>query len=876
MRGDGKRLLVYGVVVAATVVAAYGVGGRLRRVSVGGVDVPSTRRVELPGGAVLLLKRVPGSPVVSLRCLIRTGSATEGRWTGTGISHLVEHMLFKGTDRYGVGGVSEALRRLGGQHNAYTSFDHTVFFVTVPRGGEGAAMEVLANAVLHSSFPAEELRKEQEVVLNEILRTRDRIESVFQDLVFRSAYDVHPYRHPVIGYADLLAGLTREDVVAYHRERYRPSNLVFAAAGDFDEAALVEAVRRELARFREVPYDAAAYAVPQEPVRLSPRYREVRRSDVRQTRLAVVWPGVAMRHSDMVALDLLALMLGGGRPSLLYRTLKDRRGLVEEVSAFSYTPLHPGIVAVSCQFDDSRFGEVTNALFRVLAGVERSLTARDLRRARNLLLAERVKELQTVEGVTAAMVTGEFYAGDPDFGAAYAEAVRRTTLEDVRRVARAYLRREVCTVAAVRPLSTVSTQTGRRPAVSGADLRIERKTLRSGLRIVYVHRPELPLVNLKFLVGGGLLLDTKPGLNRFVVEALGGGSRRYPGLAAFRRLEEVGGTLGFFAGNNSAGVTVEALSEHLALAASVLYETVRHPRFPKAKVGEVRRDLLAEAAKEEEDLFRQGLRELRALLFGEHPYRHGPVGTTASLSNITRKDLVEFHRRAYTAERSVLVVTGRFSEADRRRIERLFGGIPRGGGVAVGPTDPFAGAVVGREVRRPTEKARSLLLMAWPLPPLTNAERWRVEVADSLLSGLGGRLFARLRDVEHLGYSVGGFPVFLLDGGMYVFYVTTDAARLAQAERSLRREVDRLRAERPPQAETEEAKRELLGERMMRDQALDSLGLEVGLAELFYGDATLYRTWPDRVREVGPEEIRRTAARLFASAPAVVALRGTE
>jgi zinc protease len=867
-------VLAYAVVVVAVVFGVYGLkkAASNRALNPSLAEIPA-KRIELPDGAVLLLKQVPGSQVVSLRCLIKTGSTTEGRWMGTGISHVVEHMLFKGTDRYGMADISTVLRDLGGQHNAYTSFERTVFYVTVPGQNAGPAMSVLANAVLHSTFPADELAKEQEVVYNEILMNQDRVERFFSDFMFRSFYDVHPYRLPVIGYAPLMKALTRDDVVAYHQEKYRPSNLIFAVAGSFDEAAVIRSVQAELATFHEVPIDPVV--TEPEPVKMGGRYREARRPDAELTRLALVWPGVELRNSDMAALDLLCLMLGQGRPSLLYKTIKQEQGLVQEIEAYSYSPMQPGIIAVESRFEDAKFSEVTNAIFKVLRNADRNLSRKDLKRAKNVLLANRVFGLQTVDGITSGLVDGEYMAGNPDFDAAYAEMIRRTTLADIRGLIGRYLRRDICTIVAVRP-PLKDGITAARTAQTNTRVRIERKMLRSGLRIVYVDRPELPLVNLKFIVKGGLLLDEQPGLNRFVNDALSGGSRGYPGLTADEEIEKAGGSISYFAGNNSCGATVASLSEYLPLAARILYQTVRYPLFPRDKVALVREDLLAEARSRREDLFQEGMDLLKQLFFTNHPYRYPASGTIASISNLSIRDLKRFHKANYTADNSVLVVTGRLSARDRRIVERIFSGIPRGHHAV--RKQPVNGRDLSQSasIRRSTDKSRSLLLMAWPLPPLTDDSRWTIEVMNSVLSGLGGRLFVKLRDIEHLGYSVGGFPQFLLDGGMFIFYVTTTADKLAQAERSVVRELDALAAQPPTKAETDGSRNDLMGERLMNEQAFDSISLEAGLAELFYGDAKRYYTWPDRIAAVDPAAIRSEAARLFGNNARIVSLRGTK
>jgi len=835
------------------------------------LTLPTLKRIELPKGTVLLLKSVPSSRVTALRCLIKTGSVYEGKWLGSGISHLVEHMLFKGTDIYSMSQISQAFRDIGGQHNAWTSFEKTVFYVTVPSENAATAMKILANAVLFSSFPQEELEKEKKVVFNEILMNQDNIDRFFSTLIFKTFFSTHPYRYPVIGEASLMLSLNREDLIQYHKERYRPSNLIFAVAGSFDEKTVIDALNSELEKVKEVPYSEPVIR-PETP-KISGLYREVIRPDAELTRLALVWNGVPVKHKDMPALDLISVILGEGRASVLYKKIKDEKKLVKDISAFSYNLGDAGIVGIEAILEDKNFLQTTNAIFSLLKN-KNFLNTFELKRAKNIILSQSISSLQTMEGITSELTTDEADLGDPEFSERYREIIRSISVSEIKKVFEKYFNKNLCSVIAVRTPQTYKTISSNFYTNKG--FKIEKKVLRNGLRVVYVHRPEIPLVNLKFLIKGGLLLDEKPGLNRFVNESLAGGSRKFPGSSAFEKIESIGGSLSFFAGNNSASVTVESLSEYLNLAVNILYDTVRFPLFSEEKVELVRQDLISEAKSRKENLFNEGLDLLKELVYTNHPYRYPNCGTLSSISNIKISDLKKFHKRYYVADRSVLVVTGRISKKDKNFIENVFCNIPKRKVKDILWTDrrSFSNKL---EVRKNTDKKRSLVLMAWSMPSVTNSNRWKIELLNSLLSGLGGRLFIRLRDIEHLGYSVGSIPFFFLDDGIFVFYATTDSSKLNQAEKSFIREAHNLFSSDPPTySETLSSIKDMLGEKMMNEQSFDSLGLEVGLFELFYNRAEYYLKIPELIQSLTSQDLKQIAEYIFSRPHYTVVLRGTQ
>src|SRR3954471_14215776 len=241
-------------------------------------------RYTLPNGVTVLLKRDSAAPVSSVQVWVKTGSIHEGASLGAGLSHYLEHMLFKGTDRRAGREISATVQAHGGYINAYTTFDRTVYYIDLPSEHTNVAIDLLADAVLHSTLPAEEVTKEKNVILREIAMTKDDPDNRLWDALFSSAFREHPFRQPIIGHQDVFSAVTREDLVAYYRSRYVPNNLVVVIVGDIDVAATRAAVEQH---FGAAPRSRLApILVPAEPLQLAPR-AEHRFEDVELTRAAL-------------------------------------------------------------------------------------------------------------------------------------------------------------------------------------------------------------------------------------------------------------------------------------------------------------------------------------------------------------------------------------------------------------------------------------------------------------------------------------------------------------------------------------------------------------------------------------------------------------
>ncbi|MBC8041449.1 MAG: insulinase family protein, partial [Opitutaceae bacterium] len=266
-------------------------------------------RTVLANGLTLLVQRDTSAPVASVQVWVKTGSIHEGGLLGAGLSHYLEHLLFKGTERRAGREISTTVQAHGGNINAYTTFDRTVYYIDLPSDHVGVALDVLSDAVLHSTLPADEVTREQGVILREIAMGNDDPDHRLGEALFDTAFRQHPYRYPIIGYKDVFTAVTRDDLVSYYKARYVPNNLVVVVAGDVDAAS----VRSQVEKFFGTAPRAklAPVLVLPEPPQLAPRAVH-RHEDVELTRAGLSWQIPGLTHADAPVLDLLGVLLGQG------------------------------------------------------------------------------------------------------------------------------------------------------------------------------------------------------------------------------------------------------------------------------------------------------------------------------------------------------------------------------------------------------------------------------------------------------------------------------------------------------------------------------------------------------------------------------------
>src|SRR6516165_221761 len=347
---------------------------------------PSTaQKWILPNGLTVIVQEDHSAPVASVQAWCATGSIDEDQHLGAGLSHILEHMLFKGTKTQSANQIAQKIQDVGGYINAYTSFDRTVFWIDVPKDGVGTALGVLSDAMMNSTLPPEEYNKEQEVIRREFAMGMDDPDRMASLLLFGTAYQRHPYRFPVIGEIEIYNQLTQEQVMQYYKTRYVPNNLTFVVVGDVDG----EKVRQQLTNyFKDYPEKSLKPVfVPEEPPQLG--RREVHNEFATElSRLSLAWHIPELTHPDVPALDLLAGILGDGRSSRLYRRVREQAGLAFSVSAFFYTPGDPGLFGVDATVDPKKRDDAQKLILQIIDEIKQAgVTSDELIKAKKMSLA---------------------------------------------------------------------------------------------------------------------------------------------------------------------------------------------------------------------------------------------------------------------------------------------------------------------------------------------------------------------------------------------------------------------------------------------------------------------------------------------------------
>jgi zinc protease len=818
-------------------------------------------RTVLPNGLTVILKPDSSAALASVQVWVKTGSQHEGANLGAGLSHFLEHMLFKGTPRRAGRDISATVQAHGGYINAYTTFDRTVYYIDLPSEHVGVALDVLGDAVLNSSLPAGEVEKERDVILREIAMTRDDPDNRFWESLFATAFREHPYRYPIIGYRDVFSAVTREELLNYYRTRYVPNNLVVVVVGDIDVAAVRAEVEKHFGTAPRVRL--APVLVPAEPPALA--RREMHHfEDVELTRGGLAWQIPGLTHPDAPLLDLLATVLGAGDSSVLWQALREKARLVHSIDAQSWNPGSVGLFCVSFTCDAPKREAAVAAIERELQRCEvRGFTPAQLRKAVRQLAVGEINTRKTMAGQASRLGAAEVVVGDLDYGRSYFGRLAAAKPADLRRVLRQYLLEGQPTSISLNPKSAASVSSGSARRTS-ARPDFEEVCLRNGARLLLQPDSRLPNLHFRLLCLGGPPQEApgQHGASALLATLLTKDTQRRTSAEVARFIEEVGGSFYPFSGNNSLGLAAEVLPPDADRALQVLADAVLAPAF-KASTFAIERDAqLADLQQDDDDVVTLGRKLVRKKFFGAHPLALDASGDQAGVRSLAPEHLAALHRRLFVASNVVLSVAGDFkSSALVPKLKAFLAKLPAG--KAPRADASFAGpAAVGDFVeKQPREQA--VVFQAFPGAPILSLDFYVGEVADEIFSGMASRLFERVREEKGLAYFVRSARVSGLDAGMFYFYAGTAPEHAAEVLREIDAEIVRVQSGGVEPVELARCQARLTAARRQSLQTNASRAMQAGLNALYGLPLNDWKNYDARIQAVTREHLAEFARRHF-------------
>lgn len=697
---------------------------------------PAVRETTLPNGLKVITKEIHATPVISVWTYYRVGSRNE-RPGITGISHLIEHMMFKGTATLKRGDIDRLTALAGGKNNAFTDTDYTAYYFALPsdaaapegKSGLDTVLRVEADRMRNCAMDPQELAHEKQVVLSELDGNANNPLNRLDEAARAAAYVVHPYHWPVIGWKCDVQAITRSDVLGYYRTYYQPNNAILVLTGDFDTAKVLDRVREH---FSPIPRGPE----PPKVTGVEPEQEGERRVAVEGEGRAVYFEGMyhipGTSHPDMFALGVLDSLLTVGKSSRLYRALVDT-GLATDVSSLFSQQRDPGwetVFATCSETADRRKFE--RAFDAAIADVQEKLVSpAELAKAKRQTITQTVFAMDGISDQGALLGAYEI-VNHWNYLLMLNQRTECVTAEDVRDVARKYLTAANRTIAwfvptkiskelpvpprpkpgpiqrrigggvmecwsdgvlgkkllpryhnALRlqqsnnPILHYSKSLFRPLPLAALAPRATRTVLPNGMVLLLQENHANPTAAIAVNVDAGAAFDPvkRPGLAVLTAAMLNRGTATRSAAKFHEELDTLGAELVFNATMDCASVNGHSLSQDLPKLLALVHDALHRPAFSTAELSRLRAEQITALKEDADSPYILSLQELREALYPQnHPEWHYLRGGEADIKAATRSDLLAFYRQHYRPDTTVLAIVGDFDAGQvAAQVQSLFG-----------------------------------------------------------------------------------------------------------------------------------------------------------------------------------------------------------
>jgi zinc protease len=829
-------------------------------------DTQAVTKIVLTNGLTILISEVHTTPLAAIVTYVKAGYFDERDEVG-GLAHLLEHMFFKGTKKRGPGQIAKSTRALGGVLNARTAYDNTYYYTIVP--GEKAldALEIQADALQNPTFDADELKKEALVVIQEGRRKFDNPAAFGLEKLYGLAFEKHPMRRWRIGAEPTLKSITREQLMKFYQDFYRPSNIILSICGDVETEKVVAAVAR---RYAAMPKGAAPKReVVVEPPQTQLKYSELR-GDINQGYIFFGYHTPGINDHDYYALRVLAAMLGEGQGSLLNQRLKERLSLVTAVSAEVRAYKEIGMLDMKVQVDPQNFDKAELGLLTEIEALkDLEISEQDLTRAQALIESDYYTELETIEGRAENLARFEDLGGYK-LGDTFVDKIQSVTDDDVRRVLKKYLNVSHLsvleylpagaeprgytpesfrsTVTQLLPLAVEPRLAEKPPEIDyRSDLKepnqaykfVPKQTMAEIIRPSILRGPEifikedhtLPTITLGIFFPGGKLFETEAnsGITELVLRAALKGTQppppaKYGRSADFiaTQMEMWGGEIKPVVEDDYFGYVLTILSKNIEDGIKLLLEIIHHPKFDTEEVEKEKTALLARIRADKDDNVARPVALFEKALFKNHPYGLPRHGLEPAVKNLKADDIKAWHKARMAKTKPLIAMVGdtqgttlaSFFAKLLQRTESEPAKLPKAKEIKL------SAVATENETRG---KQQTALAMGFPVFGIVPEDAYALDVLRNMASGLGGRLFQELRDRQSLAYTVSLSVQEGVLGGSLSAYIATAPENETKAMEGLKRELEKLRAQPISREEFNEAQSKTIGSYQIALQSRSAL-----------------------------------------------------
>jgi len=822
---------------------------------------------KLPSGQTLIIQEVKSNPIVTIDTWVKTGSINEND-ENSGVAHFLEHLFFKGTKLHPAGDLDRILESKGAIVNAATSKDFTHYYIILPSEYFNTAMDLHADMLTNPQIPRKELEKERKVVLEEIAKdTNTPSRRVYENLN-SMMYTHHPYKRRVIGSADIISTIRREEILDYFNKYYSPSNMVTMVVGDINTDDVIKKVSAAFESGYKKPFKKNY----KKENLLTSQKRHKEYTDSQSGYMMIGFRSEPITSKETYALDVLGQILGGGKTSRLYRNIKEQKGLAHTISASNASFRDDGILFINVNFAPQNAEKIEKSVFDEITTIQKyGITEEELNIAKKMIEQETYYSRESTSNIAKELGYTVALTGDTNFYTNYIENLKKVSAKDVKDAANKYLGVNKSAVSIILPKpienneiteSLTQTSTAKKISESGG---IEKYKLDNGSTVLINSHKNNDIVAINIIAKGGEFIEKNIGEGTLTAGVMSKGTKKYSAQELAALAEENGIEITPSCGEDSFSINVQTTTSALDLTLDILNEMINNALFDEYEIEKKRTEILNKIKQKRDVPMNVALEDFKTLIFKDSVYSHTNKIIEKSLPTVTRNDVISYYDRIFDSKNMIISING---NVEAEKLTKAFGTILH---KKNNPEFNYSNYRITKLTSPQTSAVKipelqtAWLFLGWQTAGSANKKDFvTLKVLNTMLgSGMSSRLFRNLREQDGLAYQLGSSYTPKKLGGYFVTYIGTNPETLNYSREKIKHEIERLKKEFVSDSELTDAKARLKGGFIV---ALETNAEKASTIGTFEGIGLGYNFMPEYIKmidEVTASDILNVANKYF-------------
>jgi len=816
----------------------------------------------LKNGHKVVIKEVHANPIVTIDTWVKTGTADETP-ENNGISHFLEHLMFKGTKNHKNGEIEKILESKGARFNAATSKDFTHYYVTIASDYLETAIKLHADMLQNPVIPEEEMEKERGVVLEEIRRANDNPQRIMLMNLFQLIFEKHPYKMDTLGPQKVIKTIPKEEMLKYFNNRYAPENLITVIVGDIDTEKAHELVKENFNSEYNPDNKSKVSTRIYEPEQKKPR-KKIERGNYKSGYLYMGFKGVPINSTrDSYALDMAASILGSGKTSRLHQSLKEDLNLVTGIGSGHYSLKDDSVFLISADFEPEKYQAVETAILEELERFrEGSVTKEELERAKTKARRSFVYSNESVESIAQSIGYSMVMSGTIEHYKNHLQYIDNVRIRDIKRVAKKYLDSSRRAVSVILPEEVeVNNVVLDKKVIKNS----ARSELSNGSVLITNKNTSNDIISMSVFFKGGRYLEPKPGTAALLRKTLLYGTKNRSYKKLIREIENMGITLSPSASSDYFVIKLKSTKSDFDKAFEILTDVIKNPTFEEKYIKQNKEDILANIKKSRDQPLKVASEKFITEMYKNHPYGDiGPI-IEKNLPDVTREEVVNYWSRTFVPANMVVSVAGDIEHEGMAH--RLLAAFPSSNRPApeMNYDSEYSPLKENKVIKTDYDSQAAWMIMGWPVGDLSdNKELASFRMINAYLSGgLSSKLHKTFREEQGLAYSVGSSYSPSMDKGYFILLIGTAPKNIELVREKFLKEIELIKTQPLSDEELEYIKNKIIGSYALSQETNMSKAYKLGKLEVIDKEFGFNYDFPDLINSVTAEDVINTANKYF-------------